>query len=195
MSINKMRVYCYSYELAPFNNFYLGYDLKEGTFQELNQKLRVAFEDIEHISDKYTVNKYGAKDWIDQLKKPYTFKEIRQWSNCEYGLYYECTRSAYKPSRHTYYPCATVVVFEATGRITLLPDKKGKLIPFDGLENARKIGVPWNNELLTYIKNRKRKNFLANKGNSKTYRAWQNTGFSTSNIYFNDNGSVKFIDF
>ena len=191
-----MRVYCYSYDLSPFNNFYLGYDLKEGTFQELNQKLRVAFEDIEHISDEYTVNKYGAKDWIDQLKKPYVFKEIRAWSNYEYGLYYEATRRSYTKPQRTYHPCTNVVVFEEMGRITLLPDKKtGKLIPFNSPENAEKIGVPWNSELLTIIKNRKKKDFISKKATKAAYRTWQNTGFSTSYVNYNPNGSVKNIEF
>lgn len=191
-----MRVYCYSYELVPLSNFYLGFDLKEGTFKELNEKLRLAFGEIEHASDEYTVNKYGAKHWVDQLKQPYMFKEIRAWSNYEYGLYYEATRQSYTKPQHTYHPCTNVVVFEETGRITLLPDKKtGKLIPFNSPENAEKIGIPWNSELLAIIKNRKKKDFISKKVTKAAYRIWQNTGFSTSYVNYNPNGSIKNIEF
>lgn len=151
-----MRVYCYSSELVPVGASYLGYNLKEGTLEELDRKLRPAFEDIERICDEYTVGKYGEKNWIDQLRKPYKFKGVRAWSDCEYGLYYECTRHDYHPPKNTYHLCTNVVVWEETCRVTLLPDKKtGKLIPFNSLENARRVGVPWDSETLIFIKNRK----------------------------------------
>lgn len=174
---------------------YLGCDLKEGTFQELDQKLRPVFQKIEHVSDEYTADKYGTKSWIDQLKKTYTFKELRAYNNYEYGLYYEATRHDKKAGGITYHPCTNIVVFEETCRTTLLPNKQGKLIPLNSSENAKKIGVPWDNKVLELIDKRPAKNLTVHKSNEIAVRTLSNWVFSTSHIYFNGNGSIDRIEF